>query len=116
MAAPGLSLDLRQRRKLTQTLTPALQQSIKLLQLSSLELDAVVREAMETNPLLSLDELSDDAAAGGMMRTASSAGLGWPSLPSSIQAARDRMATAARPEIAVARKRPEPMRAKITTP
>ena len=60
MAAPGLSLGLRQRRKLTQSLTPALQQSIKLLQLSSFELDAVVREALETNPLLSLDEPADD--------------------------------------------------------
>ena len=61
MTAPGLSLELRQLRKLSQTLTPALQQSIKLLQLSSFELDAVVREALETNPLLSLDESQEDS-------------------------------------------------------
>lgn len=60
MAAPGLSLELRQRRKQTQILTPAVQQSIRLLQLSSIGLDAVVREALETNPLLSLDEAPDD--------------------------------------------------------
>ena len=60
MASPGLSLELRQRRKQTQTLTPALQQSVRLLQLSNIGLHAVVREALETNPLLSLDEAPDD--------------------------------------------------------
>ena len=63
MAAPGLSIDLRQRRKQSQTLTPALQQSIKLLQLSGTGLDAIVREALETNPLLALDDPPDDSAA-----------------------------------------------------
>ena len=61
MAAPGVSLKLRQRRRLSQNLTPALQQSMKLLQLSNLGLDAVIREAIETNPLLSLDDPPDDA-------------------------------------------------------
>ena len=60
MAAPGLSLELSQRRKQTQTLTPALQQAVRLLQLSNVGLDAVVREALETNPLLSLDEAPDE--------------------------------------------------------
>ena len=60
MAAAGLSLELRQRRKQRQILTPALQQSIRLLQLSGTGLDTVVREALETNPLLSLDEGPDD--------------------------------------------------------
>lgn len=64
MATPGLSPGLRQRRKLTQTLTPALQQSIRLLQLSNSGLDAIVREALETNPLLSLDEAPDDVPIG----------------------------------------------------
>ena len=61
MAAPGVSLKLRQRRRLSQNLSPALQQSMKLLQLSNAGLDAVIREALETNPLLSLDDPPDDA-------------------------------------------------------
>ncbi len=81
MAAPGLSLELRQRRKLTQTLTPALQQSIKLLQLSSFELDAVVREALETNPLLSLDEPADDAATGRIKAPARNPAAGYRPTP-----------------------------------
>ena len=81
MAAPGLSLELRQRRKLTQTLTPALQQSIKLLQLSSFELDAVVREALETNPLLSLDEPADDAATGRTKAPARNPAAGYRPTP-----------------------------------
>jgi len=81
MAAPGLSLELRQRRKLRQTLTPALQQSIKLLQLSSFELDAVVREALETNPLLSLDEPTDDAAIGGIKAPARNPAAGYRPTP-----------------------------------
>ena len=46
--------ELRQTLKLTQTLTmtPQLQQSIKLLQLSRLELIDVVREELEQNPVL----------------------------------------------------------------
>ena len=60
MAAPGLSIDLRLRRKQSQTLTPALQQSIRLLQLSNTGLDAIVREALETNPLLALEDPPDD--------------------------------------------------------
>lgn len=81
MAAPGLSLELRQRRKLTQTLTPALQQSIKLLQLSSIALDAVVREALETNPLLSLDEPADDAATGRIKAPARNPAAGYRPTP-----------------------------------
>ena len=81
MAAPGLSLELRQRRKLAQTLTPALQQSIRLLQLSSLQLDAAVREALETNPLLSLDETADDAPVGAPTALARDPAAGYRQTP-----------------------------------
>lgn len=37
-------------------MTPQLQQAIRLLQLSSLELQAEIQEALETNPLLEVDE------------------------------------------------------------
>ena len=47
-------LDLRQSQNLV--ITPQLQQAIKLLQLSSVELEAYVAEELEANPLLELDD------------------------------------------------------------
>ena len=49
-----MALELRQQLKLTQQLiiTPQLQQAIKLLQLSRLELVDTIYEELETNPLL----------------------------------------------------------------
>ncbi|NPA48744.1 MAG: RNA polymerase factor sigma-54 [Thermodesulfobacteria bacterium] len=49
-----MALELRQHLKLTQqlVLTPQLQQAIKLLQLNRLELEQVIRQEAETNPLL----------------------------------------------------------------
>ena len=44
------SLDLRLGQHLT--ITPQLQQAIRLLQLSSVELQQEIQEALETNPLL----------------------------------------------------------------
>ena len=41
------------------TMTPQLQQAIRLLQLSSLELEAEIQEALDSNPLLEVDEESD---------------------------------------------------------
>lgn len=52
-------LDLRQAQSLV--MTPQLQQAIKLLQLSSLEIAAYVEEQLEQNPLLEKDETADDA-------------------------------------------------------
>lgn len=56
MAGPSVSLQLHQRQKQAQTLTPAVQQALKLLHLSSQQLDAVVRDALESNPLLALED------------------------------------------------------------
>lgn len=47
-------LDLRQTQSLV--MTPQLQQAIKLLQLSNIELTAFVEEEMERNPLLEADD------------------------------------------------------------
>jgi RNA polymerase sigma-54 factor len=49
-----MALELRQNLKLTQQLvmTPQLQQAIKLLQLSRLELIETIQQEMETNPIL----------------------------------------------------------------
>ncbi len=52
-----MALELRQHLKLTQqlVLTPQLQQAIKLLQLNRLELEQVLRQEAETNPVLEQD-------------------------------------------------------------
>ncbi|QDF66000.1 RNA polymerase factor sigma-54 [Shewanella sp. SNU WT4] len=48
------SLQLRLGQQLT--MTPQLQQAIRLLQLSSMELQQEIQQALESNPLLELDE------------------------------------------------------------
>jgi RNA polymerase sigma-54 factor len=59
--ALGPRLDLRQSQSLV--MTPQLQQAIKLLALSNLELDAYLAEALEGNPLL--DTASGDSEGAG---------------------------------------------------
>ncbi len=54
------SLQLRLSQSLT--MTPQLQQAIRLLQLSSIELQAEVQEALESNIMLELDESEAEAA------------------------------------------------------
>ncbi len=56
--ALGPRLDLRQSQSLV--MTPQLQQAIKLLALSNLEVEAFIGEALDANPLL---ELGDSAVA-----------------------------------------------------
>lgn len=55
---PALQFRLHQQL----TLTPQLQQAIRLLQLSQLELEAELRQIAESNPLLEFAEDSEDAA------------------------------------------------------
>lgn len=59
--ALGPRLDIRQTQALV--LTPQLQQAIRLLQLSNLELEAVIAEEMAKNPLLETASGGDDEAA-----------------------------------------------------
>ena len=54
-------LELRQGQSLV--MTPQLQQAIKLLQMSNLEVDAFVESEIERNPLLEREEGSEDKAA-----------------------------------------------------
>ncbi|MDD5759330.1 MAG: RNA polymerase factor sigma-54 [Desulfobulbaceae bacterium] len=58
-----MALELRQQLKLSQQLvmTPQLQQAIKLLQLSTLELSDVVQQEIEQNPLLEEDTNTPDS-------------------------------------------------------
>ena len=55
-----LSLQLKVGQHLT--MTPQLQQAIRLLQLSTLELQAEVQDALESNPMLEQDEGSSNEA------------------------------------------------------
>jgi RNA polymerase sigma-54 factor len=50
---------LRQEHRQQQTLTPRLQQAVRLLQLSSLDFALEVNRAMETNPFLETDEAAE---------------------------------------------------------
>jgi RNA polymerase sigma-54 factor len=66
-----MSLELKQSMKMSQQLvmTPQLQQAIKLLQLSRMELVDLIREEMEQNPLLeepadTIQEAQDEKAPG----------------------------------------------------
>ncbi len=54
-------LDLRQTQSLV--MTPQLQQAIKLLQLSNVEVTAFVEQELEQNPLLERDEAAPDGEA-----------------------------------------------------
>src|SRR3546814_10295149 len=56
---PALQLRLHQQL----ALTPQLQQAIRLLQLSRVELEMELVEALETNPLLDLEEAEPDGDA-----------------------------------------------------
>lgn len=42
------------------SMTPQLQQAIRLLQLSTLDLQQEIQEALDSNPLLEVDESFDD--------------------------------------------------------
>ena len=53
------SLQLRISQQLT--MTPQLQQAIKLLQLSSLELQTEIQQALDSNPMLEITEPGDDS-------------------------------------------------------
>ena len=59
--ALGPRLDLRQSQSLV--MTPQLQQAIKLLALSNLEIEAFIGEALETNPLLEAGEMRLERSA-----------------------------------------------------
>jgi RNA polymerase sigma-54 factor len=53
-----LSLQLKLGQQLT--MTPQLQQAIRLLQLSTLDLQQEIQEALETNPMLEVDESASE--------------------------------------------------------
>ncbi len=66
-------LELRQGQGLV--ITPQLQQAIKLLQLSNIELDAFVEGELEKNPLLQRDERDDEPGEAGAQTEAADLSL-----------------------------------------
>ena len=62
---PSLQLKLGQQL----AMTPQLQQAIRLLQLSTLDLQQEIQEALDSNPLLEVEEASDEAASEETHRT-----------------------------------------------
>ncbi len=55
----NLSQRIEQRQTQTLVMTPQLQQAIKLLQMTNMELGSFVEEELEKNPLLERDELNE---------------------------------------------------------
>jgi len=70
-----MAITTRLDQRLTQSLvmTPQLQQAIKLLQMSNLELAAFVEQEIEQNPLLERVEPTEDAIASGESPSAEAA-------------------------------------------
>jgi RNA polymerase sigma-54 factor len=64
----GLTAKLQLRQSQSLVMTPQLMQSIKLLQLTHMELDRFVDEEIERNPLLDRAEPRDDATADQMQK------------------------------------------------
>jgi RNA polymerase sigma-54 factor len=80
-----MALELRQTLKLSQQLvmTPQLQQAIKLLQLSRLELQQEIREELEKNPVLEevMEGAQEEKASAEGQRTEGEAGSSAPEAP-----------------------------------
>ena len=74
---PALQLRLSQHL----TLTPQLQQSIRLLQLSTLELNQEIEQALAENPILERDEGEPDGTPPGHAPSGSAPAAGEPSAP-----------------------------------
>lgn len=60
-----LSMDVRSDQRQSQTLSPRLQHAVRLLQMSSLDFGAVVRDALGKNPFLEVDEADTDGDEPG---------------------------------------------------
>lgn len=66
---PSLQLKLGQQL----AMTPQLQQAIRLLQLSTLDLQQEIQEALDSNPLLEVEEGHDEPQVNGEDKSASEA-------------------------------------------
>src|SRR5688500_19233027 len=76
-----LSLQIKLGQQLT--MTPQLQQAIKLLQLSTLDLQQEIQEALETNPMLEVEEdfeLPDDRGPSSSSEDSTASSASSPTL------------------------------------
>jgi len=64
-----LNLDVRAEHRQSQTLSPRLQHAVRLLQMSSLDFAAMVRDTLGKNPFLESDDDSDDASGAAPANT-----------------------------------------------
>jgi RNA polymerase sigma-54 factor len=64
----ALGFRLEQRQSLQLVMTPQLQQAIKLLQMSNLELREFVEAEMESNPLIRVEERAEEPFGGSASR------------------------------------------------
>jgi RNA polymerase sigma-54 factor len=76
---PSLVLKMGQQL----TMTPQLQQAIRLLQLSTLDLQQEIQEALESNPMLEREEEGDDFDSADLFADHAESGAGAPSSESS---------------------------------
>ena len=58
------SIDIRTTQRQTQTLSPRLQHAVRLLQMSSLDFAAMVRDTLGRNPFLETEEGEGDGEDG----------------------------------------------------
>ena len=81
-----LSPRLEQRQTQALVMTPQLQQAIKLLQLSNVDLAAYIEHELQENPMLERDELVRDVGFEGV-QILQDLGLPqlWGSLPHSLE-------------------------------
>lgn len=56
MAGLRNTLQIRATQTQSQILTPQMQQAIRLLQLSTIELQQQIRQTVDSNPMLELDD------------------------------------------------------------
>ena len=71
------------------TMTPQLQQAIRLLQLSTLELQQEIQQTIDSNPLLEISDDQDDAPQESIDRDDSIIDLTEPSQPVELEAQQD---------------------------
>ena len=100
MLAPSLRTSAQTRQ--VQTLSPRLQHAVRLLQMSSLEFAAQLRESLGQNPFLEADEGDGDAPAGLPLASVDDAVGGLTAdtqpLPDGFDGAKDAMLTNAADE------------------
>ncbi len=70
------AMDFHIGQRQSSTLSPRLQHAVRLLQMSSMDFAAMLRETMDRNPFLDVEEPQSDAGADGGTPRADAAGAG----------------------------------------